>query len=237
MGALNLTPGIPLSVTGSASLNGSLNLFGSSGGTRQLIGCSSLTGSFSQVSGAPYGYAVGYYPTQVDLTYAANDSVLGVSTPSVSLGRVMRGGLLMASVTITNSGTLPTGLSTSGSGAAMVLPGNLGPGAVLASGSASITVGLLTNATGSVSGAVQVLNSGNGGFGGGPSSAGPNLGSAQKPSLHQCGWHCGQQSHRHRAGGQPGRYPPRTIVLSAHNAFHHRAGQSIHSRERGLCRP
>jgi autotransporter-associated beta strand protein len=182
-GALDLNLGTIISCNGPANLNGSLNLFGSTSGTQELIGCASLAGSFSNVSGVPYGYAIAYNPNEVDLAYAANDSVLSVSTSSVSLGRVMFNNIPAASVTITNGGTLPTGASVSASSGVTVLPGNFDPGSISASGSAGIVLGLAASATGSYSGTVQVLNSGDGGFGGGPSSAGPGLGSAQSPII------------------------------------------------------
>ena len=183
LGSLNLTIGTPFSSAGPASLNGSLNLFGGSSGTQELMSYSSSAGSgFSSVSGVPYGYAIAYNPTQLDLTYAPNDSVLGASTLAVSLGRMMLSTVSTANVTISNaSGMLPTGLSAATSGLATVSPASFGPGTISASGSGNIVVGLTTNATGSYSGIVQVLNSGDGGFGGGPSSAGANQGSVQSP--------------------------------------------------------
>ena len=182
-GTLDLNLGTVVSCNGPVSLNGSLSLLGSAGGPQLLVIGTSLSGSFSSVSGVPYGYAIAYNPDEVDLAYGVNDSVLSVSASSVSLGRVMLGSNPTVSVTIANSGTLPTGADLSAGGTATVSPGNYGPGAISASGSAGIVLGLAASATGSYSGTVQVLNSGDGGFGGGPSSAGPNQGSAQSPIL------------------------------------------------------
>ena len=55
-GSLNLTIGNLLSSTGAASLGGTLNLFGTSSGTEELISYLSYSGSFSSISGAPPGY-------------------------------------------------------------------------------------------------------------------------------------------------------------------------------------
>ncbi len=66
-GSLDLAIGNLLTSTNAASLNGTLNLFGSSGGTQELIGYLSCSGSFSTATGIPSGYSLQYNPTQLDL--------------------------------------------------------------------------------------------------------------------------------------------------------------------------
>ena len=78
LGSLNLTIGNLLTSSGPASLSGSLNLFGSSGGTADLMNYLSYSGSFSGVSGIPPGYTLQYTSNQLDLIAAVqgNNSVL-----------------------------------------------------------------------------------------------------------------------------------------------------------------
>ena len=124
-----------------------------------------------------------YTSNQLDLIAAVqgNNSVLGASTSSVALGRVMLNYVPATNVTISlTSGTSATGFSISTSGGATASPSNNGPGAITPAGSERSSVGL-TNATGSYSGTVQVQNRGDDGLGGGPSSAGPGEGNAQSP--------------------------------------------------------
>ncbi len=183
LGSLNLTIGNLLTSSGPASLSGSLNLFGSSGGTADLMNYLSYSGSFSGVSGIPPGYTLQYTSNQLDLIAAVqgNNSVLGASTSSVALGRVMLNYVPATDVTISlTSGTSATGFSISTAGGATASASNNGPGALTPAGSAAVSVGL-TNATGSYSGTVQVQNLGDDGLGGGPSSAGPGEGNAQSP--------------------------------------------------------
>jgi len=184
LGSLNLTIGNLLTSTGVASLNGVLNLFGTAGGTQELMSYPSYIGSFSSVSGIPSGYALKYNPTELDLVYLStnnSNSILGVSTNSVSLGRVMLNNVPTTNVTISlTGGTSATGFSTSAGGGATVSASNNGPGAITSSQSGTVTVSL-TNATGSYNGTVQVQNSGDDGTGNGPSSAGPGQGKAQSP--------------------------------------------------------
>ena len=181
LGSLNLTIGNLFTSSGSASLNGTLNLFGTTSGTQDLMSYLSYSGSFSSISGVPSGYTLKYNPTELDLVFTGNTSILGASTSSISLGRVMLNHIPSTNVTVTvSSGTSATGFSTSTSGGATVSSNNYGPGAIAPSGSGAVTVGL-TNATGSYNGTVQVQNSGDDGLGGGPSSAGAGQGNAQSP--------------------------------------------------------
>jgi autotransporter-associated beta strand protein len=109
----------------------------------------------------------------------ANNSVLGVSVASISLGRVMLNHVPTTSVTVSlTGGTSPTGFSVSASGGATAMASGNGPGAIPPSGAVAIG---LTNATGSYSGVVQVQNSGDDGTGDGPGSDGAGQGNAQSP--------------------------------------------------------
>ena len=66
----------------------------------------SYSGSFSSVSGIPSGYTLQYNPTELDLVVRGNNSVLGASASSVSLGRVMLNYVPATNVTISlTSGT------------------------------------------------------------------------------------------------------------------------------------
>ena len=179
-GALNLTIGDLLACSNSASFGGTLNLYGTTSGTRELVGYSAYSGNFATVSGIPSGYMLDYTSNQLELTYSSsNNSILGASASSVALGRAMLNHVPTTSVVISlTSGTSATGFSASASGGATAAAGNNGPGAVTASTSGTVTIGL-TNATGSYSGTVQVQNSGDSGSG--PTSAGPGLGNAQSP--------------------------------------------------------
>jgi len=180
LGSLNLTIGNCLTSTGLASLNGTLNLFGTTSGTQDLMNYLSRSGSFSNVIGVPLGYTLDYSSTQLDLI-ACNNSILKASAISVSLGRVMFNHVPTANLSIgLASGTSATGFSTSVTGGVTASASGSGAGAITPSGSGTVTVGL-TNVTGSYSGTVQVQNSGDNGNGGGPSSAGPGQGNAQSP--------------------------------------------------------
>ena len=141
---------------------------------------SSELGSFNAVIGLPSGYHLVYNPTQLDLILGGvNNSVLGVSTTSVSFGRVMLDHVPATSVIVSlTGGTSQTGFSVSTSGGATAVASGNGPGAIPPSGSVSVS---LTNAIGSYSGVVQVQNSGDDGTGNGPSSAGAGQGNSQSP--------------------------------------------------------
>jgi autotransporter-associated beta strand protein len=59
-----------LTVSGSASLAGTLNLFGTTSGTEDLINYSSFSGSFATATGIPAGYKLQYTATALDLVLA-----------------------------------------------------------------------------------------------------------------------------------------------------------------------
>jgi fibronectin-binding autotransporter adhesin len=67
-GALNLMIGNLLTVSGGAGLGGgTLDVFGSTGGSQELISYLSYSGSFATINGLPAGFMVQYAPTQLDL--------------------------------------------------------------------------------------------------------------------------------------------------------------------------
>ena len=184
LGTLDLTIGTVLSSTGADSLGGTLNLYGSlTGGTDELMAYASRTGTFANLSlnGLAWSGTLDYASNGLYLIVGTNTSVLGASTNSVSLGRVMLNHIPSANVIIgLTGGTSATGFSAATSGGATASASGNGPGAVTPSTSGTVTIGL-ANATGSYSGTVQVQNSGDDGLGDGPNNADAGQGNAQSP--------------------------------------------------------
>ena len=180
-GTLNLLLTNTLTSTGSASLNGTLNLFGTTSGTEELISFpASYSGSFSTATNIP-GYKLLYTPTQLDLVVAGNNSVLGVSTTTVNLSRMLTEAPQTQTVTVGQvGGSNSTGFSLAASGQ-VTYSGASGTaaGAIGGSTSGSFMAGV-ANSLGTNSGTLTVTNLGDDGNGT-TGSAGAGQGSAQPP--------------------------------------------------------
>ena len=122
-GALNLTYGKPLTVSGTAVLGGTLNLSGSTSGPEDLINYSALSASssFSAVTNVPSGYGLQYTPTQLDLVASTNATMYSLAA-STTASLLHVNDSASVTTTITNVGTGQpdalnyAGLGVSGSG-------------------------------------------------------------------------------------------------------------------------
>jgi autotransporter-associated beta strand protein len=184
LGALNLKVGNLLTSINAASFAGTLDISGATG-TGEIMAYGSYGGgTFTTVTGLPSGDRLAYNANQLDIAAGlANNSILGASTTSVSLGRIMLNYVPTTNVTASLAGgTSATGFGISTSGGATASAIGNAPGAVTPSASGTITIGL-PNVAGSYSGIIEVQNSGDDGSGNGPSSAGTGQGNAQSPIL------------------------------------------------------
>ena len=151
LGTLNLSLNNTLTSTGSASLNGTLDLLNSTSGTEDLMNYTSYSGSFSSTPNVPAGFKLSYTPTALDLVYSTTATTYSLAATATNLNMHV-GAANTITATITNTGgnladTLNfTGLSLSNSG---LLAAGFGPqsGGPLALGSGSSNSGTFTPVT------------------------------------------------------------------------------------------
>ena len=169
-GSLNLSVTNTLTLSGSANFGGTLNLFGITSGTEDLINYGALgySNSFSITNNVPNGFKLQYNPTQLDLVRAGNMSQLWVggaaptgslatSTTSISFGRVMLNSAQSTTVPLFNNGSsdLATSYaSVSASGQATTNPTS----SQLINTLANINAGLNTTTAGVSAGTVTIHN-------------------------------------------------------------------------------
>ena len=105
-GALNLIVGSPLTINGSASLGGTLNLFGvtASTGTKDLMNYSSEVGTFTSFTGVlSPTYTLAYTSNQLDLVYSTTATTYALAASAGSLNMHV-GASNTITATIANTG-------------------------------------------------------------------------------------------------------------------------------------